>query len=163
MPASACWTTAWLLATAARAASSVRLRLIDLRLEGRGIDPRDQLALGDLGVEVGEQGQNVARHLRAHLHGDDRVRVAGGRDGDVDVAVFDGRRPVLSPGLTCERGPRHQPGQALEIATARTVVFVFIFMALSVRRIAPYSAPRVAQWPIGPEDPRPGICRPPTA
>ena len=68
----------------------VGLRLIHFGLKRRGIDLRDQLSLGDLGVEVCEQRQDVARHLRAHLDGDDRVGIAGRRDGHVDVAVSDG-------------------------------------------------------------------------
>ena len=51
--------------------------LIDLRLERRGVDPSNQLAFGYLGVEIGEQFEDDARHLRADLHGDDGVRVAG--------------------------------------------------------------------------------------
>src|ERR1019366_3379292 len=87
----------------------IRLCLIDLRLEGCGIDPRDQLALGHFGVEVGEQGHHDARHLRAHLHSHHRVRIASGRDGDVNVAVFDSRRAILNSGLSLDHSPRRQP------------------------------------------------------
>jgi hypothetical protein len=56
----------------------VSLCLINFRLEGSGVDPRDQLAFRHFGIEIGEQGQDDARHLRTHLHGHHRVRVAGG-------------------------------------------------------------------------------------
>src|ERR1035437_5609547 len=87
----------------------VRLCLIDLSLEGCGIDPRDQLAFRHFGVVIGEQGQNDARHLRAHLHGYHRVRGAGGGDGDANVAMFDSRGAVLNSGLSPDHGPCPQP------------------------------------------------------
>src|SRR3989441_1183339 len=55
--------------------------LDDLRLEDVRIDPRDHLAFLHDRVEVDEELLDLARHLTAHLDGDDRVEVAAGRDG----------------------------------------------------------------------------------
>jgi hypothetical protein len=41
-----------------------------------GFDPRYQLAFGDFGVEIREQGENDTRHLGAYLHDYHGVRVA---------------------------------------------------------------------------------------
>ena len=66
-----------------------RFGLIDLRLQQRRIEPRDDLALPDLRVEVGIQRLNRAGHLGAHLHGRDGLERARGFDGFHHVAARD--------------------------------------------------------------------------
>src|SRR5271166_3543898 len=56
------------------------LGLIDLRLEQLGVDQRDQLAFRYLRIEISVKSFDVARHLTADLHVDNRVERARSRD-----------------------------------------------------------------------------------
>src|SRR5271157_5134676 len=56
------------------------LGLIDLRLEELGVDQRDQLAFRYLRIEISVKSFDVARHLTADLHVDNRVERARSRD-----------------------------------------------------------------------------------
>src|SRR5207247_1806933 len=75
--------------------SEVGLRLVDLRLEDVGVDARDDLALLHDRVEVDEELFDLPRNLAADLDGDDRVEVAGRRDGSGEGTTLDARQPVL--------------------------------------------------------------------
>ena len=77
----------------------ISLSLVHFGLERRGVEARDQLAFGHFRIEVGVQGHHNARYLRTNLHGDDRVRVTGGRNSYVNVAVANRRRSVLNSGI----------------------------------------------------------------
>ena len=88
--------------------SEVGLRLVDLRLEDVGVDARDDLALLHDRVEVDEELFDLPRNLAADLDGDDRVEVAGRRDGSGERTTLDARQPVLGrvpDGLGVEIGP----------------------------------------------------------
>src|SRR5881628_3850747 len=69
--------------------------LDDLRLEDVRIDPRDHLAFLHDRVEVDEELLDLARHLTAHLDGDDRVEVAAGRDGGGEWTELSAGEPIL--------------------------------------------------------------------
>src|SRR2546428_13158596 len=56
----------------------VSLCLINLCLERRRINPRYQLALGNLGIEISKQGHNDTGHLRSYLDSDDGVGITCG-------------------------------------------------------------------------------------
>src|SRR5271166_3015340 len=64
------------------------LGLIDLRLEQLGIDQRDQLAFCDLRIEISVKSFDVARHLTADLHVDNRVERACSRDARLYRSAF---------------------------------------------------------------------------
>ena len=76
----------------------VRLHLLELRIEQRRIEPRDDLALLDDAVEVGAEPLDVAGHLAADLNGCHRLQGSGRADGVDDVAAIDGRGRDLDLG-----------------------------------------------------------------
>jgi hypothetical protein len=83
------------------------LGLVHLRLEKIGVDAGNDLPLAHRGVEVDEHLLDLTRDLRAHLHGDDGVEGAGGRDGGgerpprhrhraIDLAAREGARVEIA-------------------------------------------------------------------
>src|SRR5207247_832533 len=69
--------------------------LDELCLEDGRVDPRDHLAFRHDRVEVDEELLDLARHLTAHLDGDDRVEVAAGRDGGGEWTELSAGGPIL--------------------------------------------------------------------
>ena len=67
----------------------LRFRLVDLGLEDLRVDAGDDLALLDLGVEVGVELLDLAGDLGADQDRDHRVERAGGGDGRGDRAACD--------------------------------------------------------------------------
>ena len=84
------------------------MRLIDLCLEGRWIDTRDELPFGHPCIEVCIQRKDGAGDLRAYLYSDDGIRIPRGRNGDVDIAVINRFRAEFRCRLPAENDPRSQ-------------------------------------------------------
>ncbi len=80
----------WALLRLACDLRQVGARLQQLRVEQRGIETGDHLALLHDRIEVGAQLRDVARHLTADLDGGDRLQRPGRADRVDDVAARDG-------------------------------------------------------------------------
>src|SRR5207237_7905431 len=83
------------------------VRLVRRGRQDLGIDPRDDLALLDHGVEIDEELLDLTRDLATDLDGDDGVEVArgghGGGEGpalDLGQAVLRGAIPALRVQVT---------------------------------------------------------------
>ena len=76
------------------AALEVGLGLVRLGVEDRGVDPGDQHAFRDRGVEVHQKLLDRAGHLRPDLDRDHRVQGTGRRDGRDQLTPLDGRGAV---------------------------------------------------------------------
>ena len=71
------------------------MSLFDLRLEGRGVDPGDHLALTDDGIEIGVELLDLTRDLGADLDRRDGVEVARRRDRRDEGPALGPLEPVL--------------------------------------------------------------------
>ena len=89
----------------------VRLHLAQPRLEQGGVEPGDDLALLDRGVEVGVQRLDGARHLRADLHRGHRLQGPRGADHVHHVAALGRRRRVARGGLPAAEGEEQRQGR----------------------------------------------------
>src|SRR5262249_61923287 len=69
----------------------VSARLMQLGLEERSVEPRDDLTLLDDRIEVGAEPLDVARHLTADLDRRHGLQRSGGADRVDDVAASDRR------------------------------------------------------------------------
>ena len=107
--------------------------LFDLRLEGRGVDPGDHLALTHDGVEIGVEPLDLARDLGADLHRRDGVEVARRRDCGDDRSTLRPLGPVLwgaplvlrvevapDPGSDGDGGQEKRQGLLQQPLTARS-------------------------------------------
>ena len=87
----------------------LRLGLVHLGLEGLRVDAGDDLALLDLGVEVGVELLDLPGDLGADQHRDHRVQRAGGGDRGGDRAARDrggAERGRCRPCPGCRDSPR---------------------------------------------------------
>ena len=79
-------------------------------LEGLGVEPRDELALLDRRVEVGEELLDLAAHLRADLHLRDRRDGARGGDGGLQRPALQRRRAEASARVRRSPDPPRRAG-----------------------------------------------------